>query len=314
MLKELEHTSLMKTLKNTLLVIFGTTVLAFGIAIFIIPFDLVTGGVSGISIILHRAFEFVPFLGELPTTVYASVLNWILFFVGLAFLGKSFALKTLVSTIVYPVALALASYLMKLEALGGFFDLSSPGYAEYGNVTLIIAAVFGGALVGSGCALTLLGGGSSGGIDIIALTVSKFNRRIKSSVVFFVIDSITILIGLFVIDNFVVSLLGVISAFICAITIDKLFIGESKALVAHIVSDRYEKINEVVIQVLDRTTTIVDVKGGYSGLDKKLVMVTFPMKRYAEFIALIKAVDKNAFVTVHRAHEIKGEGWSYDPH
>ena len=312
MLKERNLQKLLNILKNTSLIILGTTVLAFGTAIFIIPFDLVTGGVSGIGIILHRLFSGVGFMSELSTAFYASVVNWILFFLGFIFLGKAFALKTLVSTVVYPLALSLATLLMESEALGGFLNLLSENYASYGSVTIIIATVFGGAMVGAGCALTFLGGGSTGGVDVITLIVCKFNRRVKSSFLFFAIDAFIVLIGLFVISNLVVTLLGVTSAFICAIAIDRMFIGESKALVAHVVSENYSEINELVIKVMDRTTTIVDAKGGYSGLSKKLLMVTFPMNRYAEFIALVMSVDKKAFITVHRAHEINGEGWTYD--
>ena len=312
MMKEFDSQKLINTLKNTFLVIFGTTVLAFGTAIFIIPFDLVTGGVSGIGIILHRLFSGVPFLSELSTALYASVVNWILFLLGFIFLGKSFAVKTLVSTAVYPLALSLASYLMESEGVGSFLNLLSDNYVSYGSITIIIATVFGGAMIGAGCALTFLGGGSTGGVDVITLIICKFHKRIKSSLSFFIVDSAIVLIGLFVINNLVVTLLGITSAFICAIAIDRMFIGESKALVAHIVSEKYAEINDLVINVMGRTTTIADVKGGYSGLDKKLVMVTFPMNRYAEFIALMKSVDKTAFITVHRAHEINGEGWTYD--
>ena len=310
-LMNFEGARLVTTLKNTLLIVAGTTVLAFGTAIFIIPFDLVTGGVSGIGIILHRIFSSVSFLSGVSTAAYASVVNLLLFFLGFIFLGKSFALKTLVSTAVYPLALSLASFLMRLESLGGFLDLLSESYASYGAVTIVIATVFGGATVGAGCALTFLGGGSTGGVDVITLIVCRYRRRIKSSLVFFTVDSVIVLVGLFVINNFVVTLSGITSAFISAITIDRLFIGESRALVAHVVSDKYSEVNDMVIRVLGRTTTVLDVKGGYSGLDKKLLMVTFPMNRYAEFIALMRNVDKSAFITVHRAHEINGEGWTY---
>ena len=74
-------------IKNLLLLLFGTFVLAFGIAMFIFPFDLVTGGVSGIGIILAKSFEEVPFLGTFGPDVYSSVINWVLFFLGFFILG-----------------------------------------------------------------------------------------------------------------------------------------------------------------------------------------------------------------------------------
>jgi uncharacterized membrane-anchored protein YitT (DUF2179 family) len=220
-------------------------------------------------------------------------------------------MKTLVSAIVYPIALSLAVALMDSSLFGDFLNLMSKTYAEYREIAVLLASVFGGVAVGAGCALTFLGGGSTGGVDIISLSLCKRYKSLKNSVLMFIIDAVIIFFGMLVISNLVISLLGVISAFICAIVIDKVFIGESRALIAQVVSDKYEQINRYVIDKMDRTTTVIDVKGGFSGEDKKLLMVTFPMNRYAEFIALVGAVDKNAFITVHRAHEINGEGWTY---
>ena len=106
------------------------------------------------------------------------------------------------------------------------------------------------------------------------------------------------------------SLLGITSAFICAVVIDKLFLGESQAFIAHIVSEKYELINEAIIQQLDRTSTILDGTGGYSKTEKKVVMVSFSMREYSALINIVNKIDKTAFMSVSRAHEINGEGWS----
>ena len=305
---------IIKAVENTLLIILGTFSLAFGTVFFIIPFELVTGGVSGIGIIINRVFDSFGWFPNLSTEFYASVVNWIFFFIGLIFLGKSFAMKTLVSTIVYPIALSLASLLVHDNVMNGFFNLVN--YTDFSQIGIIIATIFGGAAIGTGCALTFLGGGSTGGVDIIVLTVTKYYKKIKSSVLFFVVDSTIIIVGMFAINNLIVSLLGIISAFICAITIDRLFVGESGAFIAYIVSDKYEEINEAVIHRLARTTTMIDATGGYSGDEKVMLTVTFGRNQYAEFFAMMSEIDKSAFITIHRAHEIGGEGWTKheDPH
>ena len=304
---------LRRSIKNTLLVVLGTLVLSFGVGIFIVPFNLVTGGVTGLSIVIKHALSEVPFFCELEVSVYVAAVSWTLFGIGLVFLGKGFAAQTFVSTLVYPIGLAIVSRLTASDFLGGFFNLSET-YANYGATTILIAAVFGGASIGAGCALTFLGGGSSGGLDIIALVLCKYFRKLKSSVLIFIFDGSVILLGMLVIGDIFVSLIGMIAAFICAIAVDKLFIGESGAFVAYVVSEKYDKINEAVIKKLRRTTTILDAVGGYSGENKKMVMVSFSSSQYADFTALIAAVDKNAFVTLHRAHEINGEGWTWGIH
>ena len=242
------------------------------------------------------------------------VINWILFGIGFLVLGREFAAKTLISTLAYPIALKLADFIVHESFLSGTLDLLLDKYVPYYSIALIVATLFGGACIGAGCALTFLGGGSTGGVDVIALTVSKYVRKLKSSVAFFLTDATIIVIGIFALNNILISLLGIISAFICASSIDKLFLGESGAFVAHVVSDKYEEINDAVIHKMSRTTTIVDAVGGYSGESKKLVMVSFNMRQYPAFTQIISSIDKNAFVTIHRAHEINGEGWTYGLH
>ena len=298
----------LRLVKNLFLVLAGTFVLSFGIAMFIFPFELVTGGISCIGIILAEWLKGVDFLSGLKAEEYSTIVNWALFFLGFIILGKSFAAKTLLSTAFYPFALMLSEYIVKRSSLSPILDIAG-NIGDYSAT--IVASVFGGACLGIGCALTFLGGGSTGGVDVIALTLSKYIRRLKSSVAFFICDALIIIIGVFSVGDILISLLGILSAFICAISVDKIFLGESSAFIAHVVSDKYVEINQAVIDKLVRTTTIVDATGGYSGQGKKLVMITFAMRQYPAFTQIISSIDPNAFVTVHRAHEINGEGWTY---
>ena len=170
-------------IKNILLTVAGTLVLSFGTAVFVLPFDLVAGGVSGISIVLDKLIpsEF------LTVDLIITIVTWLLFSVGFFILGRSFALKTLISTVVYPAGVALFMNLATPNFLNGFFYLK--GYTEHSDVALILATVLGGVCVGAGCAITFIGGGSTGGVDVIALTVCKLFKRLKSSIAFFIIDA-----------------------------------------------------------------------------------------------------------------------------
>ena len=299
--------------KNTALILLGTFVLAFGISMFIFPFDLVTGGISGIGIILSKATAHIPVLSAIGPDTYSSVVNWILFVIGFFLLGRSFAMKTLLSTVFYPVALYVSDYIVRGSSMAYLFDLSRYP-AEYYNIALIVATIFGGALIGAGCAFTFLGGGSTGGVDVIALTLSKYCKRIKSSVAFFICDTLVIIVGIFAVGNLLLSLLGIFSAFICAISIDKLFLGESSAFIAQIVSDKYEELNLAIREEVRRTTTMFVAYGGYSGQSKTVLSVTFTMRQYATLMTLIKRIDPTAFVSISRAHEINGEGFTFGQH
>lgn len=311
MIKKLKLTKaeILLQLKNISLVILGTLVLAFGCAVFVVPFNLVTGGVTGLSIVIDNVFGKIGL--DIEIDIIIGALTWLMFFLGLLFLGKDFALKTLVSAIVYPPAISLFMKLVDPAVMGGFLDLTTSAHAD---IALIISALFGGLCIGTGCAITFLGGGSTGGVDIIAFILCRFFKKWKSSIVIFAIDAITVLLGMFVIQDLILTLLGIISAMVGAIVIDKIFIGRSQAFTAQIVSDKYEEINLAIRNEVRRTTTMIPAKGGYSGDEKTVLMVTFTMRQYAYLMNAVKRIDKTAFVSISRAHEINGEGFTYGTH
>ena len=292
-------------LKHFFFVAVGTFVLAFGSAVFLVEYDLVTGGISGLAIVLN---EFLPHLGE---DFYITALTWSLFFLGWIFLGHRFALKTLLSTILYPIFYMGCSMLVdpQLNLFKGYFIMHN---AQYQDIAVLIAATLGGACVGIGCAIAFKGGGSTGGVDVLALILCKIFKKVKSSYIIFGIDAAIVILGVFVIQDMVLSLLGIVSAFICALMIDKVFIGNDGAYIAQIFSDEYEIIAKGVIKHLDRTATIVDVTGAYSKKPKKMLIVAFSIREYGDLISIINHVDPGAFLTITRAFKNHGEGWTTD--
>jgi uncharacterized membrane-anchored protein YitT (DUF2179 family) len=293
-----------RALISLLLVALGTLSISIGTALFILPFELVTGGISGLSIVISHIYPFT----EVPIALIAGALTWACFFLGWAIIGRSFAAKTFFSTLLYPPLLSLFIELFGENSFGGYFYL--PAY-PYPGAALLLSAVFGGALIGIGCALAFIGGGSTGGTDVLAFMISRAVPKFKSSYAVFVVDASIVLLGVFVIGDMIVSLLGVLAVLISAVVIDKIFLGGSRAFVCEIVSGQYEEINREIIEKMLRTTTVIDVVGGYSGEKKKMLKVSFTMREYASLLSIISRCDKGAFVTIHRAHEINGEGWTF---
>ena len=304
-LKKLTKKEWLLIAKNFLLIVIGTTILAFGVSVFILPFELVTGGVPGIAVIINRLIP-IEFITE---AMWVTIITWVLFFVGWILLGKTFALKTLTSTIVYSLVVNVAGLLVSPDVLNGFFYLQG---SKYNEIAIVLAAVFGGAGVGAGCAITFLGGGSTGGVDILSLSISKYFPKIESSTSIFIIDGGLVLLGMFIINDFVLTLLGIVSAFICALIVDYLFVGKSKEFVAFIVSSSYDEINKQIIEKMDRTTTYIKSKGGYSQKEIDMLMVSFTMNEYSKLLSIVSIIDKNAFVTISRAHEINGKGFTLE--
>ncbi len=289
--------------RNLLLIVVGTLILAFGTSVFLLPFNLVIGGMSGLAIVIDTIIP-VEFI---TVDLIITILTWSLFFLGFLFLGKEFAAKTLISAIVYPIGTALFLRLTDPSVLGALFCLQA---SEYKELPLIIAATVGGALIGVGCSITFLSGGSTGGTDIIAFSLCKIFKRLKSSTAIFLVDATIVLLGVFSMRNLVVSLLGIVSAMIIAIVIDKIFLGGTSAFVAQIVTDHGEEVNRAIIEEANRTSTIFEAKGGYSGKNKKMLTVTFSMRHYRLLMDIVHRVDPAAFITIWRAHEIHGEGWT----
>ena len=293
-------------LKNLALVVLGTLVLAFGCAVFVVPFELVTGGVTGIAIVIDHAFGSI-----IPIDYLIAIITWGLFFLGLLFLGWDFSIKTLASTIIYPMAISLFLKLVDPGVLNGVLYLQGSAHAD---IALIISALFGGLCIGTGCALTFMGGGSTGGVDIIAFILCKYFKKWKSSTVIFIVDATAVVLGLFVIQDLIRTLLGVVSAWLCAMVIERIFIGSGQAFTAQIVSDKYQELNLAIREEVRRTTTIYTAKGGYSGEEKTMLSVTFTMRQYPNVMSVIKRIDPTAFVSITRAHEINGEGFTYGEH
>ena len=287
-------------IKNIALTIIGTLLLSFATSVFILPYDLVVGGMSGLAILFNAIFP----LGK---ELWVTIVSITLFLLGLIFLSKDFAMKTLISAIVYPAGVAIFSALASPDVFNGLFYLPGSGYGEIG---ILLAALFGGIITGAGCAITFLGGGSTGGVDILAFIFCKYVKKAKSAHVIFALDALIVVIALFILHDLVLILLGIICAFVTALVIDKIFMGENRAFIAHIISSASESINQEIIEKIDRTTTIIDARGGYTGKNHQMLMVTFTINQYADLMNIINQNDKNAFVTIHPAHEINGEGFS----
>lgn len=302
-IKNIKKDQVKKTIKNTSLVLIGTFILAFATELFLIPSSLVTGGVSGIAV----ALSYLNF--NISTEVVIIIVNWGLFLMGVLFLGFKFSLKTLCSTFTYPLFLLLVKNLV--EVFPWLLINNAPSLSTEPAMVTLLSSIIGGFLIGSGCAITFLGGGSTGGVDIITFILCKYIRTLKSSVSIFTIDFIVVATG-FILNpdhDLALCLEGVLSAFLASLVIDKIFAGGSKFFVAYIVTDKYREITDKVRDVLDRSTSIFDIEGGYTHDMKKMVMISYSMREYNQIMGIVASLDKKAFMTIHQAHDINGEGF-----
>lgn len=271
-------------LSDIVLMVLGNLILAVAVVFFILPNNILSGGVAGVAIALYPIFKIEP-------EVMINIIIVSSFILGLVFLGKSFALKTLASSILYPTFVNL---------LGGL-NMSVP-------VDPILASIFGGALTGVGLGLTFRTGSSTGGMDIPPLILSKYTG-IKVSIWILIVDAITVLVGLKTYGLNEV-LIGFLSIYAATHTVDKIqMFGGEEAKQIFIISDKNDEILEHIHELLERGSTLISARGGYTKDSKEIIMTVLLKEQYNELEKMVKEVDPNAFLIVSNVTEVHGLGF-----
>jgi len=273
---------------NFLIILLGNLSLAIGTSLFVLPHNIINGGTSGVSLIVESVFGINP-----EFVIFA--LCWFLFFVGLMFFGRIFAIKTLVSTILYPLF------------IWTFTNVSYVANISNEITNSLLATLAGGVLVGFGLGVVYRVGASTGGFDVISLILNKY-FKIKLSISTFVIDSIIILLGLISL-SLESALYGILCVLLASYVIERITISGTNSYMAHIVSEKAEQINYYLNNVLERGTTLIQAKGGITGNDKVVIEVVFNEKEYYEIKKNIYMIDENAFLSIYKTVNTYGNGF-----
>ncbi len=286
----------LKQVSNYVAVILGTFLLAFGSVIFLTKAELVAGGISGIAIIIQH---FVDLAIYDYLVAGLTVFFWLL---GLIFLGKDFALKTALSSALY------IGFTFLFKRVVFFDELATTFAGEQLAGNLILCGIFGGVFIGGGVALTFLGGGSSGGVDVVQILLSKYTG-IKESLSGFLIDGVIILIGMVAMRLWIPSLCGILSSFMTAVLIEIVYIKNQTAYQVDIISDKWQEISRYAQDELERGATIIRAEGGYKGEERVILRVVFDKLQYEKIKRYIASVDPKAFVTYTQTNAVFGEGF-----
>ncbi|MBO4856022.1 MAG: YitT family protein [Bacilli bacterium] len=297
---------------KVLIVIFGTFLVAFGNIAFLVPLDINAGGLNGVAIIArYFVAENTKVLLYNIIVDASAVLLWV---IGLIFIGKEFALKTLVATIAFPLANWLFTACPGLsDVLIKFGEIlkdagNGPTAGNY-----LMSGIFGGVFVGVGVAVTFVGGGSTGGVDVLTFLIEKY-LHIRQSIASFLIDGTIITVGLCILlpmqsDFLLPCLSGIISAFMSAIIIEVIFIGSQTSYQVDIISEKWEEISQYAQNELGRGTTIIHAQGGYHGDERVILRIVFNKREYAKIRSYIAKIDPTAFVTYTQTNAVFGEGF-----
>ena len=265
-------------LKDIVLITAGAFIYAFGVNYFFVANKLADGGLAGISVILHYLFNF-------NISITYLVLNIPLIIMGYKLIGGQFILKTFYGTTMTSLAFRVFQ-----NYLGPMDDK-------------LIASIFGGLIIGIGLGTIFVGGGSSGGSDILVKILNKyFDIPIGKAFLvldLFVLSALGLLFGR---DVFMYTLVGL---FISTKAIDFIQDGVDKAKAMMIISEKSEEIKEEIMKQTGRGVTIINARGGYTN-DTKNVLYCI-MGRYE--VTTVKNLDRRAFMSISEVSEVLGEGF-----
>lgn len=298
-----------KEIKDILLVLAGCFVLALADSMFIIPCEIVNGGIDSIGILLN--FFLAEKVGFNLIDIILGALQLILWIAGWIILGKKFALHTLLGTLAFPLfySLLLRTDFNSLIRLNRFYERNTLSGGGYTLSFLLISGIFGGLLSGLGVGLTYLGNGSTGGLDILSFIIAKYTD-IRVDISGLASDTILIIIGFLCLQKYDLLFVGILSAFVCALTIKASYIKLTSYKIVNIISDHPEPILDFIHHQLDHGSTLMNIEGGYSGTNRKEIRVVIYASEINALKDFIASVDPNAFVSMTDATDIKGEGFS----
>ncbi|MCM3174171.1 YitT family protein [Paenibacillus sp. MER 99-2] len=267
---------------DTASIILGSFLIAVAFNLFLLPNQIASGGVSGLSILGDE------WLGLEPAYTQWAI-NIPLLIAGFLLIGKQYGIRSVLGSIVLP----LFVYLTK--------DWTIP------TTNPLLGSLYGGIGVGLGIGIVYRGRGSTGGMSILARIVQKYSG-LSYSICVVIMDATVIIMAAFVL-SLEQSLYALIGLYVTGKVIDAVEMGLGYSKVAYIISNQIEPITKVILEDLDRGLTKLEAKGGYTDDQRTVLMVVVGQNEVPRLKTLIRSVDPAAFVIISNAHEVLGEGF-----
>ena len=272
---------------TTLCMLAGNALLAFLVAAFIIPHDIIMGGTTGIGIVLSRV------LPGLDVSLLILILNLLLLLLGLVVLGKKFFLTTVSSSVLYPVM------------LGGFQRIPN---IENLTADPVLAAIFAGVLMGIALGLVMRVGSSTGGMDVLNLV---FAHWFHLPVAIFVwLGDIIIVGGQALFSSSEKILLGILVLVLETIILDKAMILGKSQIQIFVVSEKFEAIRSMLLNEIEAGVTMTMIETGRLEKEQKGVLCVIPQRKLYNATHRIQDIDPLAFITITHINEVRGRGFT----
>ncbi len=276
------------TIKIYAIITAGILFASIAVNMFLAPHSIVSGGASGVAIIINNITGF-------PIGITMLLINIPLFIIGAKVLGVGFGIKSLYGTVMFSVLTDLTA---------GFPRLSE---------NLLMSAIFGGVLFGLGFGIIFLSGATSGGTDILAALGHKAVPYIDVGKWIFIIDIVVISAGAYFFRNTDLVLAGILTLFVSSFLVDYIISGANVAKVAYIISEKSEEIADEIMKKLVRGVTGVYTRGMYIKKDRTMLMCVVKRIELQKLQRIVKEKDAAAFVILTQARQVTGEGFKNYP-
>ena len=271
--------------KDIVYIIIGCLILAYAFQVFLLPNEIISGGISSLSIILNNVFGWRPAYIQYAINVPLLILSFWL-------LGKEVLFKSVLGSLLFPFFVDLLRNVAPVTA--------NP----------LLAAIYGGMLTGLGVGLVYKAKGSTGGTSIVAQILEKFtNFSLGESNL--VADGAIIVFGFFTFDIEAI-MYGIITLVILSRVIDLVLVGNRSQKNVLIISDSPDEIRQEILSNFDRGVTRLNVRGGYKNDEKEMLMVVIQDREITALQEMILQLDDDAFVIVMSANEVMGRGFSLE--
>lgn len=272
-----------KKIINLFYFLLGLFIFSGSFTFFLLPHNLVFGGVSGLSIIFKDLFNF-------DTSLFVLVVSLLLLIISFITLGKKKTMGSVLGSLLLPLFLAIMNYISSI--------------ISYTNSDLFICSIFGGVFAGIGLGLVYKAGFTTGGTDIINQIIHKY-LRISLGKAMLITDGIIVTSSIFVF-GFTRFMYAVMVLYIITVMTDRVILGVGKSKAFYIVTEKTQEVKKFIIDSLGHSVTIFDAAGGYSKETQKVIFCVIPTREYFRLKDGINKIDDDAFFIVTDAYEVYG--------
>lgn len=281
----MKRKQLFSFLVDLLFYIAGGMIYSVAVLLFLTENEISPGGLTGIATILNYLFS-------LPIGTVVFILNIPLLAAGFIKFGGIFIVKTAVATAVMSLTLDISGLFMPKM-----------------KIDPILAALFGGLLMGLGISLFMLRGATTGGTDIIAKLINRKFPHLTVGRLMLAADAAVVGLSALVYKNMESALYAVIAIYASSRVMDLILYGADRGKIIYVITDNAKELSDSIMSLINRGVTLLDVTGAYTGTKRQMLMCTVRRHEVAAVCRLATSCDKNAFIIVGEAGEVLGEGF-----